>query len=178
MSFEEFQNQARLYVIGALDLEELEELETERKKSGEKADDFITRCYALHEAFAPKCEISPPWLEKEHCVPCFFPSFNFMRVTTDRYVRSDNDQILFFGQRLHPDSIFHIREELVSQMNDAMKWRNHLIQAVSELDREISRKAVQKRTSSDAIFSSGVRNLLNLRPSQPARQKWVSPLMD
>jgi hypothetical protein len=39
-------------VIGALDLEELEEFETERKKSGKKAEDFITQCYALHEAFA------------------------------------------------------------------------------------------------------------------------------
>jgi hypothetical protein len=52
MSFEEFQNQARLYVIGALELEELEEFETERKKSGKTAEDFITQCYALHEAFA------------------------------------------------------------------------------------------------------------------------------
>jgi hypothetical protein len=52
MSFEEFQNQARLYVIGAMELEELEEFDTERKNSGKKAEDFITQCYALHEAFA------------------------------------------------------------------------------------------------------------------------------
>ena len=52
MSFEEFQNQARLCVIGAMELEELEEFETERKNSGKKAEDFITQCYALHEAFA------------------------------------------------------------------------------------------------------------------------------
>jgi len=52
MSFEEFQNQARLYVIGAMELEELEEFETERKNSGKKAEDFIAQCYALHEAFA------------------------------------------------------------------------------------------------------------------------------
>jgi hypothetical protein len=52
MRFEEFQNQARLYVIGAMDLEELEEFETERKNSGKKAEDCITQCYALHEAFA------------------------------------------------------------------------------------------------------------------------------
>jgi hypothetical protein len=52
MSFEEFQNQARLYVIAAMELEELEEFETERKNSGKKAEDFITQCYALHEAFA------------------------------------------------------------------------------------------------------------------------------
>ncbi len=51
MNFEEFQNQSRLYVIGALEPEELEEFERERKKSGKKAEDFVTQCYALHELF-------------------------------------------------------------------------------------------------------------------------------
>jgi hypothetical protein len=50
MNFEEFQNQSRLYVIGALEPEELEEFGRERKKSGEKAEDFITQCYASHQA--------------------------------------------------------------------------------------------------------------------------------
>jgi hypothetical protein len=52
MKFREFQNQSRLYVIGALEPEELEEFERERKKLGKKAEDFVTQCYALHEAFA------------------------------------------------------------------------------------------------------------------------------
>jgi hypothetical protein len=52
MNFEQFQNQSRLYVIGALEQEELDEFEKARKKFGKKADDFITKCYALHEAFA------------------------------------------------------------------------------------------------------------------------------
>ena len=52
MNFNEFQNQARLYVIGALEAEELEEFEKARKKFGKKGEDFITKCYALHEAFA------------------------------------------------------------------------------------------------------------------------------
>jgi hypothetical protein len=52
MNFEEFQNQSRLYVLGTLEPEELEEFETERKKSGKKAEDFIKQCYALHGAFA------------------------------------------------------------------------------------------------------------------------------
>jgi len=52
MNFEEFQSQSRLYVIGALELEEVEEFERERKKLGKKAEDFVTRCHALHEAFA------------------------------------------------------------------------------------------------------------------------------
>ena len=52
MNLEEFQNQSRLYVIGALEPEELEEFEGESKEFGKKAEDFITQCYLLHEAFA------------------------------------------------------------------------------------------------------------------------------
>ena len=52
MNFSEFQNQARLYVIGALEAKELEEFEKARTKFGKKGEEFITKCYALHEAFA------------------------------------------------------------------------------------------------------------------------------
>jgi hypothetical protein len=52
MSFEEFQNRSRLYVIGALEPDEIDEFETARKQFGQKAEDFIGECYALHEAFA------------------------------------------------------------------------------------------------------------------------------
>ena len=52
MNFEQFRNQSRLYVIGALEPEELEEFEKARKKFGQKAEDFIAECYGLHEAFA------------------------------------------------------------------------------------------------------------------------------
>ncbi|MGZ5552117.1 MAG: hypothetical protein ACXWHF_00615 [Chthoniobacterales bacterium] len=52
MSFEEFQNRARLYVIGALEPEETEEFEEARKNFGQKAEDFIGECYNLHVAFA------------------------------------------------------------------------------------------------------------------------------
>jgi hypothetical protein len=52
MNFEQFQNQSRLYVIGALEPEEVEEFEKARKKFGKKAEDFVAKCYALHEAFA------------------------------------------------------------------------------------------------------------------------------
>jgi len=52
MNFEQFQNQSRLYVIGALDAEELEQFEQAREKFGKQAEDFIGKCYALHEAFA------------------------------------------------------------------------------------------------------------------------------
>jgi hypothetical protein len=52
MNFEQFQNQSRLYVIGALEPEETEEFEKARQKFGKKGEDFLTKCYALHEAFA------------------------------------------------------------------------------------------------------------------------------
>lgn len=52
MSFEQFQKQARLYVIGALEPEDTGEFEKARKKFGQKGEDFIAECYALHEAFA------------------------------------------------------------------------------------------------------------------------------
>jgi hypothetical protein len=52
MSFDEFQNQSRLYVIGALETEELEAFEQARKDFGQKAEDYIAQCYSMHEAFA------------------------------------------------------------------------------------------------------------------------------
>ena len=52
MSFEEFQNRARLYVIGALESDETEDFEFARKQYGQQAEDFIAECYNLHEAFA------------------------------------------------------------------------------------------------------------------------------
>jgi hypothetical protein len=52
MSFEEFQNRARLYVLGALEPDELDEFEEARKTFGQKSEDCIAECYALHEAFA------------------------------------------------------------------------------------------------------------------------------
>jgi hypothetical protein len=52
MSFDEFQNQSRLYVIGALEPEETEAFEDARKDFGQKAEDYIAECYSMHEAFA------------------------------------------------------------------------------------------------------------------------------
>jgi len=52
VSFKEFQNQSRLYVIGALEPEEVEEFEKARMNFGKKAEDYSCECYGLHEAFA------------------------------------------------------------------------------------------------------------------------------
>jgi hypothetical protein len=52
MSFEEFQNRARLHVIGALYPDEIAEFEDATLRYGSKARDFIRDCYALRDAFA------------------------------------------------------------------------------------------------------------------------------
>jgi hypothetical protein len=52
MNFEEFQNRSRLYVIGALEPNELDQFEAARKEFGAKGEEFINECYTLHEAFA------------------------------------------------------------------------------------------------------------------------------
>ena len=52
VSFREFQEQTRLYVIGALDVAEIEEFAQARKEFGQKAEDVLKECHALHENFA------------------------------------------------------------------------------------------------------------------------------
>jgi hypothetical protein len=52
MSFEEFQNRARLFVIGALEPDEMDDFEAARRQHGQRAEDFISECYSLSEAFA------------------------------------------------------------------------------------------------------------------------------
>ena len=58
MNFDEFQNQSRFYVVGALEPGEVEDFEREREKFGKKAEDVVTQCYALHEA------LRSAWLTK------------------------------------------------------------------------------------------------------------------
>ncbi len=52
MSFDEFQNRARLFVIGALEPDEADAFEEARRDFGQRAEDFISECYSLSEAFA------------------------------------------------------------------------------------------------------------------------------
>ena len=52
MSFEEFQNRARLFVVGALEPDEMAEFENARHEFGARAEAFIAECYSLSEAFA------------------------------------------------------------------------------------------------------------------------------
>ena len=52
MTFETFQNRARLYVIGALYPAEIAEFQQATTQFGTKAKTFIQDCYALRDAFA------------------------------------------------------------------------------------------------------------------------------
>lgn len=52
MTFEEFQNRARLYVIDALYPEELAEFEQAKTQFGARAKAFVRDCHALRDAFA------------------------------------------------------------------------------------------------------------------------------
>lgn len=47
MNFEEFENQAFFYVIGALDEQELKAFAEARQKFAERAEDFINECRKL-----------------------------------------------------------------------------------------------------------------------------------
>jgi hypothetical protein len=52
MTFAEFQNRARLYAIGALYPNEVEDFEKATTMFGAKAETFIRDCFALRDAFA------------------------------------------------------------------------------------------------------------------------------
>ena len=52
LTFREFQNRARLYVIGALDPEELSSFKAAATAFGPKAQSFIRECCALRDAFS------------------------------------------------------------------------------------------------------------------------------
>ena len=52
MNFEEFENQARLYVVGALEELEIVAFEVTRKEFGSRAEAYIHDCRKLGAAFA------------------------------------------------------------------------------------------------------------------------------
>ena len=49
MTFEGFQNYARLYVVGALDPEEMEKFTFAREYHGPAAQEFVAECNCRHE---------------------------------------------------------------------------------------------------------------------------------
>lgn len=52
MSFEDFENLARLYVVGALEEDELDEFRQTRAEFGDRAEASIMECRKLNAAFA------------------------------------------------------------------------------------------------------------------------------
>ncbi|HEY2341435.1 MAG TPA: hypothetical protein VGH90_00335 [Chthoniobacteraceae bacterium] len=60
MSFEDFQHLARLFVLGALDEQELTAFELGRKEFGERAEEYIKHCTELSSAFALSLQPKAP----------------------------------------------------------------------------------------------------------------------
>ncbi len=60
MNSEEFENQARLYVLGALDDEELQQFEAARTQMGAAGERVIQECERLNSVFALSLRPTPP----------------------------------------------------------------------------------------------------------------------
>jgi anti-sigma-K factor RskA len=60
MSFEEFQSLARMYVVGALDDEELTAFEQARQEYGAAAETCVAECERLASAFALSLQPQKP----------------------------------------------------------------------------------------------------------------------
>jgi anti-sigma-K factor RskA len=60
MSFEEFQSLARMYVVGALDEDELGAFEAARQEHGAEAEKCIAECERLASAFALSLQPQKP----------------------------------------------------------------------------------------------------------------------
>jgi hypothetical protein len=52
MTFEDFQHLARLYVVGALDLDDLSHFEEGMRLFGEAAEEYVQECRRLESVFA------------------------------------------------------------------------------------------------------------------------------
>ena len=60
MSSEDFENRARLYVLGALDEDELKVFEADRHALGQAAERIIQECERLNSIFALSLRPTPP----------------------------------------------------------------------------------------------------------------------
>jgi hypothetical protein len=60
MSFEEFEHQARLYVLDSIEEDERAAFETARREFGQRAESVIQECRRLHAAFALALRPQPP----------------------------------------------------------------------------------------------------------------------
>ena len=60
MNSEDFENKARLYVLGAMDEEELQEFDHLRHEMGSQAERIIQECERLNSVFALSLRPTPP----------------------------------------------------------------------------------------------------------------------
>ena len=60
MNSEDFENKARLYVLGAMDDEELAEFDRLRHERGSEAERVIQECERLNSMFALSLRPTPP----------------------------------------------------------------------------------------------------------------------
>jgi hypothetical protein len=60
MSFEEFEHQARLYVLEAMEEDERASFEAARREFGQRAESVIEECRRLNAAFALALRPQPP----------------------------------------------------------------------------------------------------------------------
>jgi anti-sigma-K factor RskA len=66
MNFEEFEHLARLYVVGALDEDEMDRFVEARREFGEKAEAAITEFRRLNSVFALSLRPHAPKPETKH----------------------------------------------------------------------------------------------------------------
>ena len=60
MNSEDFENKARLYVLGAMDEDELREFDQQRHELGSQAERIIQECERLNSMFALSLRPTPP----------------------------------------------------------------------------------------------------------------------
>lgn len=60
MNFEEFETKARLYVLGALEEEDLADFEGARVDLGPRAEEVLDECHRLNAAFVLTLRPTPP----------------------------------------------------------------------------------------------------------------------
>ena len=96
MNFEDFEHLARLYVVGVLDDEELEQFREARREFGERAEDYIRECRNLSAAFAlslrPRAA-QPATKEAEQSI-CIDSSGDAPELKESLQFRGKNERIL------------------------------------------------------------------------------------
>ena len=85
MNFEEFENKARLYVVGALDDDEAASFQAARAEFGARAEDLIRECRKLSSVFALSLRPHAPKADaKEKLLARIHAGLNQSKAASDR----------------------------------------------------------------------------------------------